>query len=281
VNVRPIAVVYLARQADGLDGTQSFVRSYRAFDAGLAHELIVVLKGFDDPAMRAKAVDAFDGHACRFIDVEDRGYDLTAYFTVARSLDHPAYLFLNTSSRLLDGNWLAKYAAALRLPGVGLAGATASYESHWTNFRGGRPGWHVWIGFSRDGAFYRRNFDPFPNPHVRTNAFMIARETLDALELPLIREKKDAYCVESGKASLTRQIRRLGLEPVVVDRTGKAWKKDDWPMSQTFRLGEEENLLVADNQTDHFLNADAERRAILSRFAWGPGRTRSISPASG
>ena len=109
---------------------------------------------------------------------------------------------------------------------------------------------------------------------------MIARETLNALELPLIRDKKDAYCVESGKAGLTRQIRRLGLEPVVVDRTGKPWDKDDWPKSQTFRAGEEENLLVADNQTDHFISADPERRALLSRFAWGPGRTRSISPAS-
>jgi len=263
------AVVYLARHADGLDATRSFVRSYRAFDAGLRHELIVILKGFDDVAVRAAAIDTFGGIECRFVDVTEGGFDLGAYFTVTRSLDHSAYLFLNTFSRMLDGHWLAKYTAALEAPHVGLVGATASYESHWTAFQQAHRKWIVWGETARERAFYRRNFDPFPNPHIRSNAFMIRRETLSRLELPVVRDKKDAHCLESGTSGLTRQIARLGLEPIVVDRAGRSWKKDEWPASRTFRSGDEENLLIADNQTDIFLKADPLRRTFLSTLAWG------------
>lgn len=263
------AVVYLARQADGLDATRSFAASYRAFDAGMAHDLVVIVKGFDDPIARAGVVEALAGLGCRFVDVADRGFDLGPYFTVAQSLEHSAYLFLNTFSRILAPGWLAAFAAALAAPRVGLAGATASYESHWTAFQAANHRWKVWGRTARERAFYRRHFDPFPNPHIRTNAFMIARDTLHRLELPPVREKHDAYALESGKAGLTRQVRRLGLDAVVVDRTGKWWTEDEWPSSRTFRSGNEDNLLIADNQTDVFLNADARRRAILSRLAWG------------
>ncbi len=263
------AVVYLARQADGLDATRSFVASYRAFDAGLPHELVVILKGFDDGGARAEAVDAFGAAAGRFVDVDDRGFDLGPYFTVARSLDHTAFLFLNTFSRILDAGWLAKFAAALAAPRVGLAGATASYESHWTAFQAEDRWWKVWPRAARMRALYRQLFDPFPNPHIRTNAFMLARDTLRRLDLPPVVEKEDAWALESGKAGLTRQVQRLGLDAVVVDRTGRWWAQDEWPASRTFRSGNEDNLLVADNQTDVFLKADARRRAILSRLAWG------------
>jgi hypothetical protein len=263
------AVVYLARQRDGLDATRAFVRSYAAFEAGLTHELVVILKGFADPVQRAAAVDTFSGVACRLVDVEEGGYDLGPYFTVARTLEHTAYVFLNTFSRILDGHWLAKYAAALGGPRVGLVGATASYESHRTAFEQAHGRWRFWGKAARARAFYRRHFEPFPNPHIRTNAFMIARETLRRVELPVLREKTDVYRFESGRSGLTRQIAKMGLEPVVVDRSGRSWMQDEWPISRTFRSGDEENLLVADNQTDLFLNAVAERRAVLSRLAWG------------
>jgi hypothetical protein len=263
------AVVYLARQADGLDATRSFVRSYHACEARFPHELLVVLKGFDRGRARAEAVDAFGAAASRFVDVDDRGFDLGPYFTVARSLDHQAYLFLNTFSRILEAGWLAKFAAALAAPRVGLAGATASYESHWTAFQAEDRWWKVWPRASRRRALYRRRFDPFPNPHIRTNAFMIARDTLLRLDLPPVVEKEDAWAIESGRDGLTRQVQRLGLDAVVVDRTGKWWTQDEWPASRTFRSGNEDNLLIADNQTDVFLKADPQRRAILSRLAWG------------
>jgi hypothetical protein len=62
---------------------------------------------------------------------------------------------------------------------------------------------------------------------------------------------------------------RFGLRPLVVGRNGEAYEKERWHLADTFRQGSQENLLVADNQTDRYAQADAATRAELSRCAWG------------
>jgi hypothetical protein len=114
-----------------------------------------------------------------------------------------------------------------------------------------------------------RYFPPFPNYHVRTNAFMAARETLARVRIGTVFFKLSAFMFESGYDSLTNQILRLGLRPLIVGRDGQAYEKERWHLARTFRQGCQENLLVADNQTDDYADADAARRAELSKFAWG------------
>jgi hypothetical protein len=55
----------------------------------------------------------------------------------------------------------------------------------------------------------------------------------------------------------------------VVGRDGAAYEPAEWPNSRTFRVDEQENLLVADNRTDEYASADAATRAALRRMAWG------------
>jgi hypothetical protein len=113
-------------------------------------------------------------------------------------------------------------------------------------------------------------FARFPNEHLRTNAFMASRETLLALEHPAIDTKMRAYRLESGRSSITRQVQRLGLRALVVDRDGVAYSERDWPASVTLWQGAQQGLLVADNQTRLYGSGDADRRRLLATFAWGP-----------
>jgi hypothetical protein len=115
-----------------------------------------------------------------------------------------------------------------------------------------------------------RDFEPFPAHHLRTNAFMIAHSTLAKLRLHHVREKADAYVLESGRNSLTRQVQRMGLRAVVVDRAGETYDQDQWHRSRTFWQGSQEGLLVADNQTRSYERGGADRRRLLSALAWGP-----------
>jgi hypothetical protein len=62
--------------------------------------------------------------------------------------------------------------------------------------------------------------------------------------------KLSAYKFESGKESLTNQVRNLGLRVLVVGRDGQAYDPEHWHRSNTFWQSREENLLVADNQTE-------------------------------
>src|SRR4051794_16656181 len=80
VLVSQIAVVYLARHAEGADPVRRFIDSYRRHPAGVAHDLVIVWKGFpnNDPAgSEQKAV--FDGSEHRSITMSDEGFDITAY----------------------------------------------------------------------------------------------------------------------------------------------------------------------------------------------------------
>jgi hypothetical protein len=112
-------------------------------------------------------------------------------------------------------------------------------------------------------------FESFPAHHLRTNAFMIDRALLADLRTGRVRRKMDAYLLESGRRSLTRQVQRRGLRALVVARDGAVYDQDDWPASRTLWQGEQEGLMIADNQTRMYSNGGIDRRRLLSAFAWG------------
>lgn len=113
-------------------------------------------------------------------------------------------------------------------------------------------------------------FAPFPAYHVRTNAFMLDRSTFAALHMRSLARKMDAYLLESGRASFTSQVQRMGLRTLVVARDGAFYDHPQWPASRTFWQDDQQGLLVADNQTRSYANGDLDRRRLLSAFAWGP-----------
>jgi hypothetical protein len=170
---------------------------------------------------------------------------------------------------------------------VGVVGATGSYESAYANrvlMLGALPitSWSLLHGTVRYGmrrreqTRFRSRFAPFPNYHLRTNAFLIARSVMLRLQVDAIRSKTDAARFESGENSLTRQILRQGLKPLVIGRDGRAYEKEAWYESGTFRSGDQRNLLVADNRTNHYLQADPDTQRMLAVFAWGD---RALDPA--
>ena len=98
---------------------------------------------------------------------------------------------------------------------------------------------------------------------------MLERRRLLDLRWPETTRKSHAYELESGNAGITRQIEALGLRAVVVGRDGLAYDRDAWRESRTFRAGEQDNLLVADNQTRHYDEAQGRARRKLAQMAWG------------
>jgi hypothetical protein len=113
-------------------------------------------------------------------------------------------------------------------------------------------------------------FAPFPAYHVRTNAFMLDRSTFASLRIRPLGRKMDAYLLESGRASFTSQVRGMGQRTLVVARDGAFYDHPEWHASRTFWQGDQQGLLVADNQTRSYANGSYDRRRLLSAFAWGP-----------
>jgi hypothetical protein len=105
---------------------------------------------------------------------------------------------------------------------------------------------------------------------LRTNGFMLDRELMLDLDWPLPRSKLEALALESGSRSISRQVWERGLDVRVVGCDGVAYPAERWRESATFRSGAQRNLLIADNRTLQYEEADPAFKDTLERMAWGP-----------
>jgi hypothetical protein len=251
IQVKSIALAYLARGADENHAQKfrNFVLSYKAFRPGIQHKLFIIFKGFVDSRHLSEGMEVFSSLEFTPVHTDDLSFDIGAYLATAKQIDAERICFLNTSTEIASHNWLAKLSNNLDVKNVGLVGATGSFESL---------------------SPIDQQIPPFPNIHIRSNAFMIERNHLiDILSRYAIRTKRDAYYVESGPASITRLTLRLGLSALIVGRDGRGYHPESWPRSWTFRQGDQSNLLVKDNVTRVFEQSTWTERRELSMKTWG------------
>lgn len=293
-----LAVIHLVRKRNGIATFRRFLGSYVQHRAGAFHHLVIVFKGFG-AGETAEYDTLLEDVPHQRLSVPDRGYDISAYFEAVERLNYAHFCFLNSYSHILDEDWLGKLYRWICIEGVGLVGATASCQSissgHYDHIekmkampilqRAGASAriilrdaspvafltQRAWFRLLRMAGVWRpeRDFPPFPNYHVRTNAFMGARKTLRRIRVEPIRLKISAYKFESGTNGLTSQVRSLGLRVLVVGRDGEGYEPERWHLSNTFWQAREQNLLVGDNQTTRYLAADSATRALWARLAWG------------
>jgi hypothetical protein len=249
-----VCVAFLVGPPLGMDALAGFLRALSEHPAGERHRLVALVNGLQRGSLPAELEQE---PGCEVVWLDDNRTDLTVYREAAERASEPHVCFLNSYCRPLAEGWLARMAAHARRDDVGLVGTTGSYESFYSSA-------HWPVRFR-----HKASFPPFPNPHIRTNAFMIERELMLDLQWGPLRRKRDAWRLESGFESVTRQVRERGLRAVVVGRDAEAYDEDSWYESRTFRSGEQENLLVEDNRTRQFAEADPETRRMLARRAWG------------
>ena len=269
-----VAVVYLARERSGRESLQRFLLSYERHPGGLEHDLVVVFKGFSREAELAEWRTDLSRFPHRELRMSDFGFDVCAYSLAARRLPHRYLCFLNSFSELLTADWLCILHRYVLEPGVGVVGCTGA----WTSISSvveqelaaaaTEPFFRrLWLRIKV--PINRRAYPPFPNPHLRSNAFLISRELMNRVWLPYVLTKRTAYHWESGRKGFTRRVQALNLRVLVAGKDGLAYAPDEWPRSGIFLQGKQENLLVADNQTRGYDEADAASRRRLSTLSWG------------
>lgn len=278
-----ISVVHLVRAKNGIQPFRNFLESYLKYDSGVDHELLIIFKGFGGTNGTEQYTQLLKDISFSAIHMNDFGFDTRAFFLAVNKVNKKYFCFLNSFSTIRGHEWLSKLNGNLRQTGIGLVGATGSCESHYSNFLISQKG----IGCAQEQLArrlfhffakmkYKSYFDPFPNYHIRTNGFMISRDLMRQIHPGIILSKMAAYRFESGKRSLTKQIFQMNLNVLVVGKNGDGYKKEDWRRSDTFRQGDQDNLLIADNQTNTYLHAAPELKRKLSESAWGE-RTYGLS----
>jgi hypothetical protein len=274
-----VSVIYIARPEYGPERIRMFADAYGRHRPGVKHQLLVAAKGFDVRGIPPQFRDALRGLPHEIVQVPDVGLDIATYRYCAQQLRDARYLcFLNSFSEPAAEDWLAKLMDAARRPEVGASGATGSYESWYDDYMRAaqrieprRPAYSLvrCLWYLSKGGASRLKFHPFPNPHLRTNAFVIARQTFLRLQTSACRSKAQALEFESGIDGMTNQLLRFCLRPLVVGASGESYDVSDWCRSQTFRQGAQANLLVHDKQTRGYERASSHERIELCKRAWG------------
>ncbi|WP_316189363.1 hypothetical protein [Bradyrhizobium sp. SZCCHNS1054] len=278
----------------------TFLASLGEFPAGISYDLHVIFKGFPSRATVDEAKILFSKVTINPIEVDDVGFDIGAYLKAARLVENRRLMFLNTFSAVLSADWLRYFSEALDQTGVGVVGATGSWQARVTGYelralhilrrlrricisagpdhhsptsllprRATKPRDLLRLSFSPLSYIYHfYHYPRHPNPHIRTNAFLIDRDLFLSLEFPRFVKKEDAYRFESGRRSMTNQIIARGLRPVVVGKDGAVFDIEDWNTSSTFWVDHQKNLLISDNRTRDYLEGAPEFRTLLENMAW-------------
>lgn len=272
-----ILVFHIVWRAFGAEPFRNFLRSYISHNSGRKHRLILIYKGFSNESELSEYRQLLHGVRHETINIADQGLDIGTYLEAASQIRGDFYCFFNSKSVLLTDSWLEKLYAHASRSDVGLVGATGSWQSLYTDF----PSHHDRAPSNATGlrklirsSFINRLrhmhfYPPFPNAHIRTNAFLITRKVLENIHVRRIRTRVDTSRFESGKIGLTRQIFDMRLQAIVVGKNGDGYLPDDWADSKTFWQSAQENLLAADNQTDRYAAADSAEKLLLSNVAWG------------
>lgn len=304
-----IAVFYLARIQQGLEHFKNFAQSYRQYPAGISHDLFIICKGFSKKEEFEALQKIFQDIPHQIIPVEDDiGMDLAAYKEASNQVNHPYVCFLNTYSRINNDNWLQKFFSHCEKEDVGLVGATGSFESIYESsvyFVGSNL---FFLSSQRKKTFYlfychlknffhkkifkgylknifnlwRINTNPhsfwhfinevpsFPNPHIRSNAFMLRLKDWNSItEDKTLKTKTDSLLFESGVDGLSNFFFHQGRKILIVGSDGKGYSPLDWPEGGFFRSKNQENLLVKDNQIEYYLGASKSLQNLLRLCAWG------------
>jgi hypothetical protein len=273
-----IAVIYIARGIDaGFPAFNTFINSYVKYASGIEHTLYIAAKGWKESEI-AKVRNLCDSINARLILTSDDGFDWGVYLRLVPELNEKWVCMLNSHSTIRSLDWLAKLYEAASQPDIGAAGATGSYST-WA-FR--NPFW----GFNFECIFqypvrilqqlvkqikYGKNYNFFPNYHLRSNAFIIRRslfvEFSQGVGVPS--SKSDSHKLESGKEGLSSFLLQKGLNLLVCGANRVNYPPNDWAISNTFRVPGQANLLVEDNQTRMYERAHKSLKLRLEYASWG------------
>lgn len=282
-----IGVIYLSYVPYGVSYFANFLESYSQHETGASHSLIIVFNGFSNQNELlpfTKLIKSYSiNHELIFAKSK---FDIDVYYYVAtRYSTFSSFVFLNTYSTILADKWLYYLSSNLLKNNVGCVSATGA----WGDFRH-RDDYLEAIGRLKRFIFrlvdikkviyFKFNFYPQVDVHLRTNAFMIDRELFLSIVRPKVKplilsflfglnaKKLRSFCFEHGMNSFSKQLIERGYLLQLVDKFGNGVNIEDWAKSNIFWSGMQENLLIKDNQTSKYELANSSERKLMRYAAW-------------
>lgn len=265
-------VVFLANYYEGLSSLVRFIKYYQIYKSGTKHNLIICFKNFCDKKIIVewkKVINKRIKYKSYFDDYKIDDYDWGSYKRIAKNNKNKIILFLNSHSYPIKKNWLKLIAK--HYTKKSLVGCTASYASLSSSFFS-YPKYYK-MNFLKCliyGFFNLSRFPIFPNPHIRSNAFLIKGSDFLSLKLPIFfHYKLQTNMSESGWFGMTRQLKKRKFRIILANSKGKGYLEPDWIKSETFSYKNQDDLIISDNRTRIYKNSSLKDKRKEQKFHWG------------
>ena len=146
---------------------------------------------------------------------------------------------------------------------------TASYESLVDSIKL-KNKFHKIIRYLIRKYQFTKNFNKFPNPHLRTSSFLInSKVFLDFIKNKKIRNKEDTLKIESGKNSLTNYLKNKKIKILVVNLDGEKFEENNWKYSETYNFLNHDKSIISDKHSRKFLKLNNEEKNASRLKVWG------------
>lgn len=298
-NENRVLVVYACRKQDenAKNKFVAFWKSYHKHDAGYDHDLLIVKKGFDEFDPVWDDLESRISHLTYATKECPDKFFLSGYYREIIEDNPDKYvLFLTSSSEFFSNFWLEKmmrHASPDRV--LGTCAAFTSLSTHYLRKNAFPPlilknllrsskatrkkWWNHYLGrpptISDHPLYTYDHFLPFPNPGIRTNAFMVPPGILNCIafwpktECYVAREMELVF--ESGIPGLSKQVMLSSMELLVIGADGVAYPMEKWYSSNTYNTENQENLLIGDHRTRMYENAAPSVKKDYERTCYGNG----------
>jgi hypothetical protein len=245
-----------------------FIRNYKKYSSGINHRLLICFKNLDKIKIEYLKLKIRKLKYIEFIDnLHGNDWDFMSFYRIAKKYSDYLILFLNNQSFPVKKNWLLLMCSNFKNKRI--LGATGSYES--ISSRGFLRSYNENIlSYIYKVIKYLIYFPLFPNPHVRTTAFMmLAKDYIKYKFEKNYYTKFDSWKTESGRNSLTNFFKKKGFEILIINSDGKAYSEKYWKFSETYCYKNQSKLIISDNRTRKYENFSVKDKLIKKKIVWG------------
>ncbi len=260
-------VCYLFTSFDKIDYIKNFKNNYLKFDAGVAHDLVICFKLLSLNQINIIKEELSDLKFYDFVDPHTKNdFDFGSYKRIAEIHLDKQILFLNSHSYPICDNWLLKL---LNYSDNNvLIGTSASNESVLDSVKLKKR--YKILSYLFKKFTFKRRFNTFPNPHLRTSSFLINGQVFfDYVKNIKIQSKEDTWEIESGKKGLTNYFKNKNYDIYVINSDGKKFTENEWIYSETYCYSKQSKSIISDKHTRKYLDLPEKEQILTQLKAWG------------
>ena len=263
---KEILVVYLFTKFDKILYLKKFIQQIKKYKPGHKYKLLICFKLIKLNKIKEIRKILHKIQYLEFIDpAEKNDFDFGSYGRVAKKYKNKIIFFMNSHSYPIKKDWLKIIMKFQKNKTI--LGTSASNESILTSLKFKKI-FKIFKYINRYNKF-KRNFNSFPNPHLRTANFLIkSQDFLLFNKNRNYKTKEDAWFSESGKNGLTNFFKNRGYKILVVNSDSKSFNEKNWIESETYYSKKQKKLLISDMHTRKYKKLSNNDKRLMEERIW-------------